>query len=238
VAFTAVYEANVLHPASTRDLLVRLGNTGLFQARWTEAILDEMVDSVLERRPDLTGAQLERTRQLMCEAVPDCLVTGYQSLVAGLELPDPNDRHVLAAAMRCHAQVIVTDNHSDFPDEDLGPYMIEAQSCDDFVFHLVDLAPATFAATVQRQADVLTNPAQTLDELVDRLRRNGLARAMAALEAHLSRESQEHWSPAMQPTGGAGQPKEDRWVTSMSGSAHPAGRALGGDETPPSAAGL
>jgi hypothetical protein len=56
------YDANVLHPASTRDLLVRLGTTGLFQARRTEAILDEMVDSVLERRPDLTRAQLERTR--------------------------------------------------------------------------------------------------------------------------------------------------------------------------------
>ena len=185
MAFTAVYDANVLHPASTRDLLIRLGTTGLFQARWTEAILDEMVDSVLRRQPDLSRERLERTRHLMCEAVPDCLVTGYESLVAGLELPDPDDRHVLAAAIRCHAQVIVTDNLGDFSANQLGPYTIEAQSCDDFVLHLVDLAPATVAATVQRQADALVNPRQTLDDLIERLRHNGLARAMAALEAHL-----------------------------------------------------
>ena len=185
MAFTAVYDANVLHPASTRDLLVRLGTTGLFQARWTEAILDEMVDSILRRRPDLNRERLERTRELMGDAVPDCLVTGYESLVAGLELPDPDDRHVLAAAIRCHAQVIVTDNLDDFPANQLGPYAIEAQSCDDFVFHLIDLAPETVAATVQRQADALVNPRQTLDQLVDRLRHNGLARAMTALETHL-----------------------------------------------------
>lgn len=88
MAFTALYDASVLHPASVRDLLVRLGATGLFRARWTERILDEMVSSILRRRPDLDAARLARTRQLMCEAIRDCLVTGYEPLVEGLGLPD------------------------------------------------------------------------------------------------------------------------------------------------------
>ena len=116
MSFTAVYDACVLYPPSVRDLLVRLAQTGLFAARWSDAILDEMVESILERQPEVDRSRLERTRQLMCEAVRDCLVTGYERLIDGLELPDPDDRHVLAAAIRANAQVIVTSNLSDFPD--------------------------------------------------------------------------------------------------------------------------
>jgi hypothetical protein len=72
VAFTALYDVDVLHPPGLRDLLVRLGQTGLFRARWSEQILDEMVASILRRRPDLDPQRLARTRQLMCEAVADC----------------------------------------------------------------------------------------------------------------------------------------------------------------------
>lgn len=77
-----VYDANVLHPASLRDLLVRLACTGLFRARWTETILNEMVTSVIRANPDLDPARMARTRRLMIEAVPDCLVTGYEPTTA------------------------------------------------------------------------------------------------------------------------------------------------------------
>jgi hypothetical protein len=100
VAFDATYDACVLHPAGLRDLLVRLAMTGMYRAHWSNDILDEMVRSILRRRPDLTSAQLERTRQLMCDAVRDCLTTGYEELIDGLHLPDPDDRHVLAADLR------------------------------------------------------------------------------------------------------------------------------------------
>lgn len=186
MSFTAVYDANVLHPASVRDLLIRVGQTGLFAARWTEAILDEVIDSILRRHPELDRPRLVRTRELMCEAIPDCLVTGYERLIEGLDLPDPDDRHVLAAAIRAHAQVIVTANLSDFPPEQLSPYFIEAQSPDEFVLYLVDLAPGTVAAIAQQQADALQKPPQTLDDLLERLAGNGLPRAVAALREHLA----------------------------------------------------
>lgn len=73
-----------------------------------------MVEAIIRRQPELRS-RLARTRQLMIEAVPDCLVTGYESLIDGLTLPDPDDRHVLAAAIRCDAQVIVTLNLRDSP---------------------------------------------------------------------------------------------------------------------------
>jgi hypothetical protein len=181
VAFTALYDANVLHPAGLRDLLIRLARTGLFRGRWTEQILDEMVASILRRRPDLDASRLARTRELMCEAVPDGLVTGYERLIDALTLPDPDDRHVLAAAIRCHAQVIVTANLTDFPANVLEPFTIEAQSPDQFVLGLVDLAPARVAAVVQQQSAALRNPARTVEELLDDLSANGLPRAVAEL---------------------------------------------------------
>ena len=108
--FTVMYDACVLYPAPLRDFLPRLALTELFRARWTETIHAEWMASVLADRPDLTRAQLERTRALMNAAVPDCLVEGYHSLIAGLTLPDPRDRHVLAAAIRAGAGAIVTFN--------------------------------------------------------------------------------------------------------------------------------
>ena len=100
-----------------------------------------MVESIARRRPELRE-RLGRTRQLMCDAVPDCLVTGWEPLVAALQLPDPDDRHVLAAAIRSHAGVIVTYNTHDFPDVKLEPFGIVAQHPDTFLMDLLELAPA------------------------------------------------------------------------------------------------
>ena len=185
MAFTVLYDANVLHPPGTRDLLIRLGQTGLFRARWTEQILDEMISSIRRRRPDLDKQRLARTQKLMCEAVPNCLVTGYESLIDGLTLPDPDDRHVLAAALRCSAQVIVTSNLSDFPASALERFNIEAQSPDQFVLDLVDLAPGRVASVVQEQSAALRNPERTVEDLLDSLSDNGLPRTVAALRSSL-----------------------------------------------------
>jgi predicted nucleic acid-binding protein len=184
VAFTVVFDADVLYPAAQRDLLIRLANRGLFSGRWTDRILDEMERAIIRRQPDL-ASRLTRTRRLMCEAVADCLVEGYEQLIDALELPDPDDRHVLAAAIRCGAQVIVTNNQRDFPADALDPYGIEAQSADEFVTYLVDLNAVVVATALQQQADALANPPMTLEDVLDALHRNGLTRSVAALRVHL-----------------------------------------------------
>lgn len=96
--FVVVYDACVLYPAPMRDFLMHLATTGLFSARWTNQIHDEWIRNLQRKRPDLDVRSLKRTRELMDEAVEDCLVTGYESLIEGLTLPDPDDRHVVAAA--------------------------------------------------------------------------------------------------------------------------------------------
>lgn len=183
MAFDAIYDACVLHPAGLRDLLVRLGQTGLFRAHWSPDILDEMTHSILRRRPDLTEARLARTRVLMSNAVPDSLVTGYDDMIEGLHLPDPNDRHVLAAAIRSSSQVIVTENVSDFPPATLDTYNIDAQTPDTFILHLLDLSPTTVSAVIDAQANALRSPPMTRDDVLDRLARSGLPRSVAALRS-------------------------------------------------------
>jgi hypothetical protein len=186
MAFIVVYDACVLHPAPVRDLLVRIANAGLVHARWSEAILDECFRSILTQRPDLVPRALDRTRRLMMEAVPDCLVTGHESLVNGLDLPDPGDRHVLAAAIRAGAQAIVTFNLKDFPADILMPYDIEAKHPDEFVMESLDLAPALVAGCLTAQAEALRNPPVSVPTLLETLRRQGLVQSVARLRDLLS----------------------------------------------------
>jgi hypothetical protein len=181
VAFIVVYDACVLHPAPLRDLLMRIARSGIVRARWSERILDECFRSILERRPDLSEAALARTRQLMCDAVPDCIVTGYEHLESGLELPDPDDRHVLAAAVRAGAQAIVTFNLRDFPDHVLERYDIEAKHPDEFVVDSMDIAPAAVVRCVTEQAANCKHPPASVPDVLERLRDAGLVRSVARL---------------------------------------------------------
>ncbi|HTP51676.1 MAG TPA: PIN domain-containing protein [Anaeromyxobacteraceae bacterium] len=184
--FVVVYDACVLYPASLRDLLVRLAMTGLFQAKWTDQILDECFDNIVANRPDLKIESLARTRQLMNRAVPDAIVTGYDSLIAGLDLPDEEDRHVLAAAIRCGAQVIVTSNMKHFPEPILAAYDIEAQDPDTFVLHVLSLSADVVASTVIAQAATMRNPPHSPLQLVELLRKRGLITAADRLRELLS----------------------------------------------------
>ena len=95
----AFFDANVLYPSGLQNFLMHLALTGVFCAHWSAEVHDEWTRSLLKNRPDLTSAKLERTRQLMDKALPDALVTGYEHLIDAIRLPDPDDRHVLAAAI-------------------------------------------------------------------------------------------------------------------------------------------
>jgi predicted nucleic acid-binding protein len=179
--FTAFYDANVLYPAELRNLLMHLALTGLFRAKWSANVHEEWISALLEKRPDLTRAKLERTRALMDLHAVDALVTGYEDLIPRLRLPDPNDRHVLAAAIRGQAEVIVTMNLRDFPSEVVAPFGIEAQHPDQFILRLLDLAPDTVIAAAETNRQSLKNPAKTVAEYLEALERQGLACTVSAL---------------------------------------------------------
>lgn len=131
-----VYDANVLYPSTLRDVLIRVGLTRLVRPKWTNRILDEVFRNLRANRPDLDPARLGRTRRLMNDAIRDVTVTGYEHLIDQLDLPDPDDRHILAAAIHADAQVIVTRNLRDFPTDRLIRWGVEAQHPDDFLVGL------------------------------------------------------------------------------------------------------
>jgi hypothetical protein len=179
--FTVVYDACVLYPAPLRDFLMRLALTDLFRARWTDMIHDEWIRNVLAQRPDLKPEDLERTRSLMNAHVRDCLVTGFEHLIPSVELPDPDDRHVVAAAIHSGASLIVTFNLKDFPPEQLKRYNLAAQHPDDFIFDLLDLHPARVCEAAAHHRRSLKNPPKTADEYLDTLLGQELTQTLGLL---------------------------------------------------------
>jgi predicted nucleic acid-binding protein len=153
---------------------MHLAVTDLFRARWSADIHEEWIRSVLEKRPDLTRSQLERTRALMDAHARDAIVAGYEDLVSSLSLPDPNDRHVLAAAIRGRVDVIVTYNLKDFPADRVSVYNIDVQHPDEFLTHLLDLAPGVVLGALKRLRHSLQNPPVDTTTYLSRLELLGL----------------------------------------------------------------
>ena len=157
-----------------------------FRAKWSEAIHDEWIRNLLESRADLRREQLERTRELMNLHVRDALVENYESLIETLELPDADDRHVLAAAIHAKAEAIITFNLRDFPLEQLEKYGIEAVHPDDFIVSLIEEEAGTVVIALKNQQRTLKNPSQTLKEVLATLENNGLKRTVERLRLLLS----------------------------------------------------
>ena len=184
--FTIVYDACVLYPAALRDLLIELARTGLFRAKWSARIQQEWIDGLLRRRPELPRDRLEHVARLMEVAVPDCIVTAFEPLEAGLQgLPDPEDRHVLAAAIHAGAQEIVTTNLKDFPEPVLRPYGISAVHPDEFVEHLLDLNAEAVCACVRAIRARLSRPPHTAEQMLAKYEQQGLAVSASILRGRI-----------------------------------------------------
>jgi predicted nucleic acid-binding protein len=182
--FTALFDSCVLYPAPLRDLLMSLATSGLFRARWSPHIHEEWMRAVLNQNKDnsnVTAERLERTRQLMDANVLDSVVTGYEKLINGIVLPDANDRHVVAAAIRAGADVIVTYNLKHFPDAALAEFGMHAEHPDTFVSHLFDLDSAVACRAVKQHRARLKNPPVDVAGYLDALQRQELTETVAIL---------------------------------------------------------
>ena len=172
--FVAVLDACVLYPVPIRDLLLSLASAGLYQPKWSALIQNEWSRNLLMNRSDLTAAQLQRTATMMNTAFPDADVEGYEVFISSLTLPDPNDRHVLAAALRSQADVIVTTNLKDFPVPYIRTFDVEVQHPDEFIGNLLDLNPAKALEAFRQQVARLKNPPITAAQVLDNLRKPSL----------------------------------------------------------------
>ena len=170
--FTAVLDANVIAGGLTRNILLSLAEAGFYRPRWSVEILDEFYRYFVKRFEDKeTG---ERQRQNMEIAFPEAMVEDYEQLTDALELPDPDDRHVLACAIQTKAAVIVTDNLKDFPDEILDKHDIVAISLDDFIADILDLAGVEAIAALRKMRERFQNPEIDADNLILRVEKLGL----------------------------------------------------------------
>lgn len=178
--FSVIYDACVLYPAPLRDTLMRLALTDLFKARWTDQIHEEWISALL-RDGKHNKEKLERTRELMDQHVRDAKVTGYEELIETLSLPDPDDRHVLAAAIRANADAIVTFNRKDFPKEVLNTYAIDVIHPDDFIYYQIDMAPAMCCQAIKAQRLALKNPEIATEEFLAILQKQQLPQSVSKL---------------------------------------------------------
>ena len=163
---------------------MQLTLTDLFKARWTDQIHQEWIKALL--RPNKYDRKvLERTRELMDASVHDAKVSGYEELIEALVLPDPDDRHVLAAAIKAGANAIVTFNLKDFPSAVLSKYGIEAIHPDEFIYSQIDLAPAIACGAIKRQRESLRNPPKAKDEFLAILQKQQLPQTVSALRTYI-----------------------------------------------------
>lgn len=184
--FSALLDTNVLVPVALADTLLRLAESGLLRPLWSDRIEAELVRTLARVHPALGEAAVQRRVDAMNSAFIDARVGGWAALVESLDLPDPNDRHVLAAAVCGRADVIVTNNVKDFPSDVLAGFGLEAQTADTFLLNQLDLAPNVVLRCLKEQGDSKGKPPLTLVEVIAALRRAGVADFADAAES-------QHW---------------------------------------------
>lgn len=183
VRFKVVLDTNVIYPIIIRDLLFWFAHYDLFTPKWSEHIFDEWKSVMLRKGVD------EKTAHTRIEnvnlAFPDGLVKNYKSLIKTLSLPDPKDRHVLAAAIKTNASIIVTNNIKDFPTEYLEQFGIKTKSADDFLTDIIDLNHDQAIKAFKEMVFNKRNPDLNEFQVLQGLRKIGLTETANYLHALL-----------------------------------------------------
>jgi len=177
----AVLDACVLYPGLLRGLLVLLTKESLFHARWTDQIHDEWISALLRDRPYLDPERLAWDRARIDGDVEGGLISGFEHWIRSVKLPDPDDRHVVAAAIHVNAIWIVTFNLRDFPAENLLQWNLKAIHPDKFMLLLLQLSPEKTISIIAKHRRSLTRPPGNREEYLDMLEKQGLALTVQAL---------------------------------------------------------
>ncbi len=172
MAYVALLDASVLHPWIVCDLLLRLAERGLYRPAWSDAILDELVDSLIERRPEHEG-RFRRRREHMEAAFAEAMTRNTGRFAAAVPpAVDEGDRHVVAAALAAHADVIVTDNVRDFAPDDLAETGMPVQTADEFLIHQWWLDPSGIVEEIIAMAASTARPSLTAQQVLQSLGRH------------------------------------------------------------------
>ena len=181
---TALIDANIFFSITLADIFVETAKAGIYRGRWSEEIHAEWIFNLRAKQPERLDDAFQRRRRAMDQAVRDCVITGYEQLIPLLELPDPDDRHVLAAAIAGRCDVIVTLNLKDFPAIALATHGIKAVHPDAFLCDRFAENEAMFVASVGACRDRMRNPPRTADDYIAQLDKVGLPKLAAMLSDH------------------------------------------------------
>lgn len=183
IKFKAVLDTNVIYPIEIRDLLFWFAYYELFTPKWSENIFKEWKTVML--RKGISAKEVEKRLQKANKAFPDALVKNYHGLIEHLNLPDPDDCHVLAAAIKSNANLIVTNNLKDFPEDILESFGVSVKSADDFLTDIIDLNPDIAIKAFKEMVLNRKNPEMDIYEVLESLRKNGLKDTANYLHAML-----------------------------------------------------
>ena len=183
VRFTAVLDTNVVYPVIIRDILLWFGHYDLYTPKWSEHIFQEWKKIMLEKGVNELDA-VNRINKVN-QAFPDALIINYKGLIDKLELPDVDDRHVLAAAIKVNANLIVTNNIKDFPRHYLQSFGLNAKTADDFLTDIIDLNQEQAIAAFKEMVLNKKNPKMDELEVLNQLRNAGLKDTANYLHAFL-----------------------------------------------------
>lgn len=179
----AFLDASVLYPALLRNVPMHFAVADLFRAHWSAQVHEEWMRSLSHDRPDISRRQLERTRDLMDAHALDALVEGYEHRIETITLPDVDDRHIVAAALHCGAQVIVTANLRDFPESTLAPLGLVAEHPDTFLSRVTSESKQLALSAFRELCANRRNPPQSPREVLQIMARQGLSVTAEALGA-------------------------------------------------------
>ena len=184
---TILLDACVLYSFSLRDILIRLAITGLYIPKWTDKIHEEWSRALLKNNTNISVEKNERVKFLMNQAMPDACIeeTLFSGLIPILSIPDPNDRHVLAAAIIGKCNYILTFNLKDFPNRSLEKYGIYAISPDHFLYEIAILNIGAVIRCLKQQAEILKHPKLTPKEIMLQLHKTGLKKSADYIIANL-----------------------------------------------------
>ena len=172
--YTALLDANVLYPAGIRDILIQPAVYDLYRPKWSLDIFQEWMRIDRRIRENHSPDQVRLTQKYLDSFFFDAQIVGYESLICNLNLPDKDDRHVLAAAIIGDCDFIITQNLRDFPAELLEVYGMETYSPDEFLVMLIDTHPQEILESVRAIRKKLRNPAYSVDQYLDMRLRDGL----------------------------------------------------------------
>lgn len=175
--------------ALKRNIVLSLAQAELFRPRWSERIMDEtegaIAKIIVKQGLDDASRKAKLQRQAMEVAFEDAKIFDYESHEASvIGLPDQDDAHVIAVAIKTKASIIVTDNLKDFPAKFLEPFEIEAKSADDFIADAIDLNLPLSLASIKSMRARFQRPEFTVEKLLIRMEEVGFPQTADILHEH------------------------------------------------------